>query len=291
MSSRKKHDIGIKWVEYLTGEEALGSKELKSVISLCNGTSLTCKFNDHKGGIGSHNFIGIFYANGFDYIDPFCDGYLIPVRIHYRNGCVGYGFKYWGVKTVVKRMNGKLRSYFIKDGYIDDATGELKYEISSDSVIPCNILRMIPFYNEKVRDDNNKMDDYNVNYNISSILSSNTFCTYETEYSVPPNSKNDVKMPWVQVDISNMRNDKDNYPSSYSSCNGSCVKETKDESLIIKRTYCYSYFKSMYVDDMKLEYVYGIIPMSDLYVINRKVGYVSEEEVWNNIDNTITGNI
>ena len=273
MSSRKKHDIGIKWVEYLTKEEALGSKELKSVISIFNGTSLTCKFNDHKGGIGSHNFIGIFYANGFDYIDPFSDGYLIPVRIHYRNGGVDYGFKYWGVKTVVKRMNGKLRSYFIKDGYIDDATGELKYEISSDSVIPCNILRMIPFYNEKVRD----MDDYNVNSHISmqisSILSSNTFCTYETEYSVPPNSKNDVKMPWVQVDISNMLNDKDEVYSP------------------TKRTYCYSYLKSMYVNDVKIEYVYGIIPMSDLYTINRNVGFSSHEEVWNNIDNTITGNI
>ena len=275
MSSRKKHDIGIKWVEYLTREEALGSKELKSVISFCNGTSLTCKFNDHKGGIGSHNFIGIFYANGFDYIDPFSDGYLIPVRIHYRNGGVDYGFKYWSLKTVVKRRNGKLRSFFIKDGYIDDATGELKADISSKlaSVIPCNILRMIPFYNEKVRD----MDDYNVNSHISmqisSILSSNNFCTYETEYSVPPNSKNDVKMPWVQVDISNMRNDKDEvYPPT-------------------KRTYCYSYLKSIYVDDIKFEYVYGIIPMSDLYTINRNGGFSSREEVWNNIDNTITGNI
>ena len=274
MSSRKKHDIGIKWVEYLTREEALGSKELKSVICLCNGTSLTCKFNDHKGGIGSRDFMKILY-NGQDCIDQFVYDSLIPVRIHYRNGGVEHGFKYCNVKTVVKRRNGKLRSFFIKDGYIDDATGELTYEISSDSVIPCNILKMIPFYNEKVRDDKIKSDGYNVNSSmqISSILSSNNFCTYETEYSVPPNSKNDVKMPWVQVDISNMRNDKDEvYPPT-------------------KRTYCYSYLKSIYVDDIKFEYVYGIIPMSDLYVINRKVGYVSEEEVWNNIDNTITGNI
>ena len=132
---------------------------------------------------------------------------------------------------------------------------------------------MIPFYNEKVRD----MDDYNVNSHISmqisSILSSNTFCTYETEYSVPPNSKNDVKMPWVQVDISNMLNDKDEVYSP------------------TKRTYCYSYLKSMYVNDVKIEYVYGIIPMSDLYTINRNVCFSSHEEVWNNIDNTITGNI
>ena len=39
------------------------------------------------------------------------------------------------------------------------------------------------------------------------------------------------------------------------------------------------------------EYVYGIIPMSDLYTINRKVGWGVEDEIWNNIDNTITGNI
>ena len=58
-----------------------------------------------------------------------------------------------------------------------------------------------------------------------------------------------------------------------------------------KRTYCYSYLKSIYVDDIKFEYVYGIIPMSDLYTINRNGGFSSHEEVWNNIDNTITGNI
>ena len=273
MSSRKKHDIGIKWVEYLTREEALGSKELKSVISLCNGTSLTCKFNDHKGGIGSRDFHEIFYMG--EHYDPFSEDLtLTPVRIHYRNGGVDYGFKYWDWNKVVKRRNGKLRSFFIKDGYIDDATGELKYEISSDSVIPCNILRMIPFYNEKVR-DKIKSDGYNANSSmqISSILSSNNFCTYETEYSVPPNSKNDVKMPWVQMDFSNMRNDKDEVYSP------------------TKRTYCYSYLKSIYVDDIKFEYVYGIIPMSDLYTINRNGGFSSREEVWNNIDNTITGNI
>ena len=275
MSSRKKHDIGIKWVEYLTREEALGSKELKSVISVCNGTSLTCKFNDHKGGIGSRKFTEIVYK-GFDYIEPFSYNFIIPVRIHYRNGDVDYGFKYCDMKSVVKRKNGKLRSYFIKDGYIDDATGELRCEISSGSVIPCNILMMLPFYNEKVRDNTNT-DGYNVNSSmqimqISSILTSD-FCAYATEYSVPPKSKNDVKMPWVQMDISNMRNDKDEvYPP-------------------IKRTYCYSYFKSMYVDDIKIESVYGIIPMSDLYTINREVGFSSREEVWNNIDNTITGNI
>lgn len=273
MSSRKKHDIGIKWVEYLTREEALGSKELKSVISLCNGTSLTCKFNDHKGGIGSRDFHEIFYMG--EHYDPFSEDLtLTPVRIHYRNGGVGYGFKYWDWNKVVKRRNGKLRSFFIKDGYIDDATGELTYEISSDSVIPCNILKRLPFYNEKVR-DNLKSDGYNVNSSmqISSILSSNNFFTYETKYSVPPNSKNDVKMPWVQVDISNMLNDKDEVYSP------------------TKRTYCYSYLKSMYVDDLKIEYVYGIIPMSDLYTINRKVGWGVEDEIWNNIDNTITGNI
>ena len=120
MSSRKKHDIGIKWVEYLTKEEALGSKELKSVISIFNGTSLTCKFNDHKGGIGSRKFSKISFNNGKDWIDNFFYDSLIPVRIHYRNGGVEYGFKYWSVKKVVKRRNGKLRSYFIKDGYIDD---------------------------------------------------------------------------------------------------------------------------------------------------------------------------
>ena len=278
MSSRKKHDIGIKWVEYLSKEEALGSKELKSVICLCNGTSsLTCTFDDHKGGIGSHDFTEIFYNNGFDYIDPFSDCSLIPVRIHYRNGDVGYGFKYWSVKTVVKRRNGKLRSFFIKDGYIDDATGELTYEFSSNSVIPYNILRRLPFYNEKVRDDNIMRDGdvksiVSPNIQISSILSSN-FCTYMTEYSVPPNSKNDVKMPWVQLEISNMLNDKDEVYSP------------------TKRTYCYSYLKSMYVDDVRIERVYDIIPMSDLYVINRNVGFSSHEEVWNNIDNTIIGNI
>ena len=80
-------------------------------------------------------------------------------------------------------------------------------------------------------------------------------------------------MPWVQLEISNMLNDKDEVYSP------------------TKRTYCYSYLKSMYVDDVRIERVYDIIPMSDLYVINRNVGFSSHEEVWNNIDNTIIGNI
>lgn len=57
-------------------------------------------------------------------------------------------------------------------------------------------------------------------------------------------------------------------------------------------TICYSYFKSIYEDVVAQRRIYHIIPMSDLLNITTKpYGSAEEKEVWNNLDQTVIGNI
>lgn len=55
---------------------------------------------------------------------------------------------------------------------------------------------------------------------------------------------------------------------------------------------CYSYLKSIYVDREKYMKVYGLIRLSSLLSISER-GWSDEEkpELWNNLDQTIKGNV
>ena len=274
--SRPKNDIGIKRIEYITKDDVETSKTMMNIIGFCNGTTLKCTFNDHKGGIETRRFKE-FHLMKDGKIDPFCEGWgLIPVRIHYRNGDSEFGFKYFDRTEIVTRKNGKLKPFYIKDGYIDDVTGELVCDIDdSHNGVQYRVLRKLPFFNEKIRDTVKCQED-NTFEQIMSLMHSDFFVT-NAKYSIPPKSKYEEKMPWVEFEGSYDYSErfyevKDNFGNPQE-----------------KKINCYSYWKSMYVDVKRTSYVYGIIPLSDLYTIHREIGWKDEVEVWNNLDSTLIG--
>lgn len=282
--SRPKNDIGIKRIEYITKDDVETSKTMMTIMGLCNGTTLKCTFNDHKGGIETRRFKEFHFKDGNKQFDPFCEGWgLIPVRIHYKNGDCEFGFKYFDRTEIVTRKNGKLKPFYIKDGYIDDITGELVCDLDdAHNGVQYRVLRKLPFFNEKIR-DMAKHERDNTFEQIMSLLISD-FCVSNAQYSIPPKSKYQEKMPWVESDGSYDDRGYD-YKISYGD-GGNWMYIDKNKS---KKTNCYSYWKSMYVDVRRASYVYGIIPLSDLYTIHREIGWKDEVEVWNNLDSTLIG--
>lgn len=281
--SRPKNDIGIKRIEYIIKDDVATSKTMMNIMELCNGNILKCTFNDHKGGIGTRRFKEFHFMKDGK-IDPFCEGWgLIPVRIHYRNGDCEFGFKYWDSAQIVTRKNGKLKPFYIKDGYIDDVTGELVCDLDdAHNGVQYRVLRKLPFFNEKIR-DNVKCQEDNTFEHIMSLMHSD-FCVTNAQYSIPPKSKYEEKMPWVEYEGGYDDRGYD-YKLSYGSV-GDWVYIDKSKP---KKTNCYSYWKSMYVDAKRNTCVYGIIPLSDLYTIHREIGWKDEVEVWNNLDSTLIG--
>ena len=264
--------------------------------------------DDKTSEVVSKKFRGmVFSIRAFK--DGFSDTNLLPVKIHYHDGSWEYGLKWWEDRDIVYQRNRRLVSLFVKSGYVNDHNEEIEdaADTDRDSRIPAWILDLLPRYNEKIRDAVNglptdfpmdvPLDDWSA---VHSVIESG-YVTEHTQYSEVKLKKRKFKAP---VGLSFSRNLpwqailttwKDNV----------CVNEFGiQKSKMLDQTQMvvtvYSYLKSIYANIHRHRKVYKLIPLGDLLFVSKEKyerdeecpsGYCVDDEVWNNLDQTVAGNV
>lgn len=308
----------IKRVEVVSLEDLPKAKSLQSLANLWlkmengkekyEGDELKFSYTDKNGELASKKFRGmVFSIRAFK--DGFSDTNLLPVKIHYRDGSWEYGIKWWEDKDVVYQRNRKLVPLFVKSGYVNDHNEEIEdaADTDRDSRVPAWILDLLPRYNEKIRDSVNgveidippdvPLEDWE---SVKDVVESG-YVTSFTKYSTVKMKKRRFKAP---VGLSFTRNLpwqailttwKDNV----------CVNEFgMQNSKLLDHTQMivtvYSYLKSIYENIHKHCKVYTLVPISDLLIVTKEKydrddthpsGHWIDDEVWNNLDQTVVGNI
>ena len=308
----------IKRIEVVSLEDLPKAKIIESLANLWlkmengkpkyEGDELKFSYTDGNGELATRSFRGmVFSIRAFK--DGFSDTNLLPVKIHYRDGSWEYGLKWWQDKDVVYQRNRKLVSLFVKSGYVNDHSEEIEDAADTDreSRVPAWILDLLPRYNEKIRDAVNgveidippdvPLEDWE---SVKDVVESG-YVTSFTKYSTVKMKKRSFKapvglcfnrhLPWQAV----LTTWKDNV----------CVNEFGiQNSKLIDHTQMivtvYSYLKSIYENIHKHRKVYTLVPISDILFVTKEKydrddshpgGHWVDNEVWNNLDQTVAGNV
>lgn len=264
--------------------------------------------DDKTGEVVSRKFRGmVFSSKAFH--DSFSDTNILPVKIHYHDGSWEYGLKWWEDRDIVYQRNRRLVPLFVKSGYVNDHNEEIEdaADTDRDSRIPAWILDLLPRYNEKIRDaldglptdllPDVPLEDWNA---VRNVVESG-YVSEHTQYSEVKLKRRKFKAP---VGLSLTRNLpwhailttwKDNV----------CVNEFGiQNSKMIDQTQmvvtAYSYLKSIYADIHRYRKIYKLIPLGDLLFVTKEnyardddhpSGHWVDDEVWNNLDQTVAGNV
>lgn len=313
MSKKSKKRNGekyIKCVETIPPDEYEKIPIFQSIMQLyheykpqhCRGDDLRFVFqlgNDVK----EHEFREICCSPNV-FKDSWSDAnVLMGVKLVYSDGTWEYGFKYWKDKGIVQRKNSVLRSLYTRAGVINEESKVLEdcMGYDGDTRIPAWIQAMIPMYNERIRDGvQNKdksieTDDYTLSdfANLCDIVDS-SFVTENAKYQEVELKTGTVKMP-----IGLSFNKQDWWvPITTTWKDKICINEWGEASTMIDHTQvlvnAYRYLKSIYVDRETHRRVYSVFPLSDLFSIRKRIWGERErdfEEVWNNLDQAVAGNI
>ena len=310
----------IKRIEVVSLEDLPKAKVIMSLANLWavdvgkgktkyEGDDLKFAYMDSKTGeVVSKKFRGMVFSKKAFY-DSFSDTNVLPVKIHYHDGSWEYGLKWWEDRDIVYQRNRRLVSLFVKSGYVNDHNEEIEdaADTDRDSRIPAWILDLLPRYNEKIRDaldglptdfpPDIPLEDWDA---VRNVVESG-YVTEHTKYSEVKLKKRSFKAP---VGLSFTRNLpwqailttwKDNV----------CVNEFGiQKSKVLDQTQMvvtvYSYLKSIYANIHRHRKVYTLMPIADLLFVSKEKyerdeecpsGHWIDDEVWNNLDETIAGNV
>lgn len=283
----------IKWIEVVTVSDLPKAKVIESLATLWKKyirKSLRFSYNGRNGGLESRQFNGmVFSADEFN--DEFSDNYnVLPVKIHYRDGSWEYGIKWWEYKDVVYQRNRKLVPLFVKRGYVNYKSEEVETPpcTDRDSMVPAWILDLLPRYNEKARDSVNDVSTGGVYRGVptedwrtvNGVVESG-YVTSCTKYSTVKTKNGEFKAPAGMSFGTDLKWD-DDY----------------QKQMVVP---IYSYMKSIYENIYRKRRVYTLIPISDLLIVTKESfvcdrdrpnkGCWVEDEVWNNLDQTVAGNV
>ena len=273
------------------------------------GDELKFAYMDSKTGeIVSKKFRGmVFSSKAFH--DSFSDTNVLPVKIHYRDGSWEYGLKWWEDRDIVYQRNRRLVPLFVKNGYVNDYSEEIEdaADTDRDSRVPAWILDLLPRYNEKIRDavdglptdfptdipldDWEKVKDVAESGYVSTHTKYSTVKLKKRRFKAPVGLSFTRNLPWQAI----LTTWKDNV----------CVNEFGiQNSKLLDQTQMvvtvYSYLKSIYENIHKHRRVYTLIPVSDLLLVTKEKyerndenpdGQWVDKEVWNNLDETVAGNV
>ena len=310
-------DVLVKWVEPVSIEDVEGSKVLKSIASVLEKDKrYAFIFQGNKGELVKHTVNKVFpnaNANNSKIDTHNVHDALAFVKIHYRNGTWEYGLKYWNVKAVVNPYRCRLLPIYLKDGFIDERTGEVvdSYNSTDSSTfVPYRILRKLPTYNERMRRNVNHKrkvgeddDEYSADDElICDVIDSNYTYRGDVEYGMPPVRGLWTKpMAWAESYTFRVCRMFGEEPSDESIEEWECydVSQWTPDGPIYRKLkskppkyFKYTYLKSCYEDVVDRKVVCELYPMSSLLVVKDDCIWDEEQsEVWNNMRATVSGNI
>ena len=297
-------------------------KRLRSSMSL-NDSWHKFHVSGEDGSSKTFQFRSIHNDSNF-FKDFFNEGHVVnAIKIWYSDGTFEYGLYYFNYKTITLTKRKVLVPIYIKVGSLNLDNGEIQ---DDDTLIqvPGWVLKKMYYYNDGIGEkldcnastcSNPKIGvDYLDNFRIvRKYLANPKLTANEVEYSIPPKSNANRKLAW-RVTMFPCGNVDDNcYGSAtipfasagtYFNCfgDGSYTihnygyggREEVHTANAISNISCYSYLKSIYEDVTVKKKVTGIIPASSLLMVTKSNGYGKNSydiEVWNNLDETVKGNL
>lgn len=320
MNSCTNSEPRVKHVELITEKDFNESPALRSIINVFSGTHdiprwkhfnsgnsryLQLTYLDEKGELKKDEFSMVRWDS-----DVFKDSFsssntLVPVKMLLEDGTWEIGFKFWDERHVCQGENAVLRSIYVKTGYIDDITGEITPIGKNEAKYPSWLLRMIPMWNEEIRnaisdDDASIEKKYNCFMEdfvkLKDLIDSSLVTTGAFYSTIDIGGKKET-LP-MTISFADRRTYVRPDDGEWANWKKDLLKKTFGElvdSLDMSRhlsVACYSYLKSIYVDREKYMKVYGLIRLSNLLSISER-SWNDEEmpELWNNLDQTIKGNV
>ena len=306
----------VKWIEPVPLDEFNSSPLLMSIkSSMHKDDDNTFIFQDQKMDLVERRIRKVYPIEGYDknpMTDPFNESTsLVCVKIHYRDGSWEYGFKYWREQYVPHPEKRNLLPIYLKDGYIDEFTGEVvdSYDMDDSyytTFVPYRLLRKLPTYNEfmrrRVKSQEKSNKETSEDEQICDVIDSSYVRRNGVKFSVPPlkgKPKDIGKMAWAEnmnVLISdyiagNPQNEW--YEGRGTDYGSGQMRLVKCNDIANRpRFFKFSYLKSCYEDVIEHKTVGEIYPVSSLLSIMLKDSWRDEEtELWNNLDQTVAGNV
>ena len=306
----------VKWIEPVPLDEFNSSPLLMSIkSSMHKDDDNTFIFQDQKMDLVERRIRKVYPIEGYDknpMTDPFNESTsLVCVKIHYRDGSWEYGFKYWREQYVPHPEKRNLLPIYLKDGYIDEFTGEVvdSYDMDDSyytTFVPYRLLRKLPTYNEfmrrRVKSQEKSNKETSEDEQICDVIDSSYVRRNGVKFSVPPlkgKPKDIGKMAWAEnmnVLISdyiagNPQNEW--YEVRGTDYGSGQMRLVKCNDIANRpRFFKFSYLKSCYEDVIEHKTVGEIYPVSSLLSIMLKDSWRDEEtELWNNLDQTVAGNV
>ena len=313
-------DKMVKWIEPVSLDEFSSSPLLMSIkSSMHKDEDNTFIFQNQKMDLVERRIRKVYPVEGYDknpMSDPFNESTcLMCVKIHYRDGSWEYGFKYWKERYLLRPERRNLLPIYLKDGYIDEYTGEVvdSYDMDDSyytTFVPYRLLRKLPTYNEfmrrraKSKENSSSSSNREVSEDeqICDVIDSSYVRRNGVKFSVPPvkgKPKNIGKMAWAEnmnVFISDcMAGNQQHewYEVRGVNYGDGQMRLVKCENLDNRpRFFKFSYLKSCYEDVMEHKTVGEIYPVSSLLSIMLKDTWRdTETELWNNLDQAVVGNL
>ena len=329
-SRHLKSKLHIKRVDNVTTDEVNRSPLLDSIKSIVHtGLGRFCRYKVNaaldNGDMASRTFTEINYGKDVFNLAFTKESTAALVKVTFSNGETEYGLKFANEVNVVHRKDAVLEPFYIKVGVW--STSKMEFvecppEMMSARKLPAWLLKRLSAYNEKVRDlampyrytsmqcdemdvallrvMDSDMVSHSVSYGVPSILDSNLFCNEKVAYEITTTRNS--------IDHHMLGNWQTRYsfndiPSEYviSPCPTTIkINDWSGDEDAIDMTfgevmYLYKYVKSVYKDRVSRRTTYKVYPISSVLNIVGIKGWAGDEdeevELWNNLDQTISGNV
>lgn len=306
----------VKWIEPVSLDEFNSSPLLRSIKSSMRADEdNTFIFQNPKMDLVERKIRKVYPIEGYDknpMEDPFNESTsLVCVKIHYRDGSWEYGFKYWKEQYLPRPEKRNLLPIYLKDGYIDEYTGDVVDSYDRDdsyysTFVPYRLLRKLPTYNEFMRRRAKSKENLNKEVSedelVCEVIDSSYVRRKDVKFGVPPlkgKHKNIGKVAWAESmnvvfnDYFGVNQQHEWYEVRGFDYGDGQMRLVKCDGIDNRpRLFKFTYLKSCYEDVMEHKTVGEIYPISSLLSIMLKDSWRdTETELWNNLDQTVAGNV
>ena len=295
---KKKHRQNSEYkaiVPFKSFEGLNDHRDLKSIASLFladKGLNLQMTYIDSRNGEIVKHIVTSCEITDEEMSGCFSEGTAIqPVMILRNDGEWETGVRWWELKQEVVRENGRLNSYYMLEGTYNEENRVIEDDCR-DSAVPMWIQKHLPLYNERIRRGLEKEDASIQTKSLSLKDFDQIRAAYNTSQSIVDHDRIDEVMDLTFDDGSRRKMAVMHYvycpePISYS--------YDSQEFNILTSLKCYTYIKSAYEDVRRAKKVWHIIPTSSLMSFSRRLDNWNsddfDQEVWNNLDQTVSGNV
>lgn len=296
---KKKHRQNSEYkaiVPFKSFEGLKDHKDLKSIASLFpadKGLNLQMTYIDGNGEIAKH-IVSSCEITDKEMSSCFSEDTAIqPVMILRNDGEWETGVRWWELKSEVVRENGKLSSYYMLEGTYNEEKRVIEDDCR-DSVVPMWIQKHLPLYNERIRRGLER-EDASIQTKDLSLKDFNQIrAAYNSSQGIVDHDRIDEVMD-LTFDDGTRRKMAVMHYVSYPDSVKFMYNDDNATFIINTSIRCYTYIKSAYEDVRRTRKVWHIIPTSSLVSFSRKLDNWNsddfDQELWNNIDQTVSGNV